>query len=65
MIIRCDGGPSIVLVRKSVACFRNSNSVPADIPPGEHEHMGFVEAMVKSTRDKFKTLRSSLERSLG
>ena len=27
--------------------------------------MGFVEAMVKSTRNQFKTLRSSLDQSLG
>ena len=65
MIIRCDGEPAIRLIRQSVALFRKGKTVPEDIPPGEHEQMGFVEAMVKSTRNQFKTFRISLERSLG
>ena len=65
VMIRCDGEPSIRLIRQSIALFRRGKTVPEDIPPGEHEQMGFVEAQVKSTRNQFKTLRSSLERSLG
>ena len=65
VIIRCDGEPSIRLIRQSVGCFRKGKTIPEDIPPGEHEQMGFVEAHVKSTRNQFKTLRSALEENIG
>ena len=51
VIIRCDGENSIGVIRKSVAGLRLGKTVPEDVPPGEHEQMGFVEAMVKSTRN--------------
>ena len=65
VIIRCDGEPAIRLIRQSVDLFRKGKTVPEDIPPGEHEQIGFVEAMVKSTINQFNTFRSSLIRSLG
>ena len=61
VMIRCDGEPSIKLIRRSVACLRLGQAVPEDIPPGEHEQMGFVEAMIRRTRDQFKAFRSCLE----
>ena len=65
IMIRCDGEPSIRAMRKALGAFRSGNMVPEDIPPGEHEQMGFVEAHVKSTRNQFKTLRSASEENIG
>ena len=65
MIIKCDGEQAIKLIRKSVACLRLGKTVPEDIPPGEHDSMGVVEAMIKSTRNQFKSFRSCLEDRLG
>ena len=62
VMIRCDGEPSIRLIRQSVALFGKGNTVPYDIPPGEHEQMGFVEAQVKSIRNQYNALGNSLER---
>ena len=48
-----------------MASLRRGKTVPEDVPPGEHEQMGFVEAMVRSTRNQFKTLRQATEEKLG
>ena len=61
LIIRTDGEPAIKALRRSISGFRQDNTQPEDVPPGEHESMGFVECMVKSTRNQFKTMRDALE----
>ena len=65
LIIRTDGEPAIKALRRSISGFRQDNTQPEDVPPGEHESMGFVECMVKSTRNQFKTMRDALEYKIG
>ena len=43
LVIRCDGEPSLLAMRRSRGYFRDGSTTPADVAPGEHEQIGFVE----------------------